>query len=149
MVAENVSTSMSKLENVSAERLRDELANVSDAKAAKRLMIALAYKDGELVETLSERYGIPMATLYSWLDRFETRAIQDAIADEQRPGRPAKLADGDQKALRDDLNQPPTTHGYEADEWTPELVQTHIDTVYSVTYSVGHVRTILRELASE
>lgn len=60
---------MNKLEDVSAERLRDELVDVSDAKATKRLMITLAYKDGESVATMSERYGILMATLYSWLDR--------------------------------------------------------------------------------
>lgn len=149
MLVEPVPPGMSKLEDVSAERLRDALDDVTDAKAAKRLMIALSYKDDESVEAMSERYGIPMATLYSWLDRFETKSIPEALEDEQRPGRPPKLATAEREALRNDLDQPPTAHGYDADDWTPELIQTHIETAYDVTYSVGHVRTLLRELKQE
>ncbi len=57
------------------------LGEASSAKAAKRLMIALAYADGVRVETLSERYDIPRATVYSWLDRFEHHSINDALED--------------------------------------------------------------------
>ena len=64
-----------KLEDVDADTLRDALGKASSAKAAKRLMIALAYADGVRVETLSERYDIPRATVYSWLDRFEQQSM--------------------------------------------------------------------------
>lgn len=147
MLVERVPPGMSKLEDVSAERLREALAEVTDAKAAKRLMVALSYKDDESVEAMSERYGIPMATLYSWLDRFETKSIPEAIEDEQRPGRPPKLSADERESLREDLDQSPTAHGYDADDWTPELLQTHIETAYDTTYSVGHVRTLIRELS--
>ena len=66
---------MNKLEDVDTDALRDALGKASSAKAAKRLMIALAYADGVRVETLSERYDIPRATVYSWLDRFEHHSI--------------------------------------------------------------------------
>lgn len=149
MLVERVPPGMSKLDDVSAERLRDALDDVTDVKATKRLMVALSYKDDESVEAMSERYGIPMATLYSWLDRFETKSIPDALEDEQRPGRPPKLSDDERESLQKDLDQPPTAHGYDADDWTPELVQTHIETAYDVTYSLGHVRTLLRESNQE
>jgi site-specific recombinase XerD len=42
---------MNKLEDVDIDALRDALADASSVKAAKRLMIALAYADGVRVES--------------------------------------------------------------------------------------------------
>ena len=56
---------MNKLEDVDMVALRETLRDASNAKATKRLMIALAYADRVRVDTLSERYGIPRATVYS------------------------------------------------------------------------------------
>lgn len=50
---------MVKLATVAVANLHETLEGVSTGKAAKRLMVALAYKDGVSVETLSERYDIP------------------------------------------------------------------------------------------
>ena len=136
---------MNKLEAVDPDALRGVLADVSNAKATKRLMVALAYADGVRVETLSERYGIPRATVYSWLDRFEHQSISEAIEDESRPGRPAKLDASQREQLRDDLRGPPAEVGYDALDWSPELAQHHIEQAYDVTYSTGHVRRLLRE----
>lgn len=55
---------MGKLAPVSWDALQTALADVSTGKAAKRLIIALAYKDGVSVDTLSERYAIPRSTVY-------------------------------------------------------------------------------------
>ncbi|WP_101298431.1 helix-turn-helix domain-containing protein [Halegenticoccus soli] len=137
---------MSKLADVDDHDLRDALSAVSEAKPAKRLMIALAYKDGVPVSTLSERYGIPRSTLYYWLDRFEAEPIEKAIEDEKRPGRPRKLSSEEQRAIRADLEGTPDEVGYEADEWTPLLLRDHIERETGVSYSVGHTRRLLREL---
>ena len=59
---------MNKLEDVDADALRETFTKTSDPKAMKRLMIALAYRDGVPVDTLSERYGIARSTIYSWLN---------------------------------------------------------------------------------
>ncbi|SDN18884.1 Transposase [Halogranum gelatinilyticum] len=136
---------MDKLADVSADALRTALGDVESAKAAKRLMVALDYKDDVSVDVLTERYGIPRSTLYYWLDRFEERSIADAIEDEPRPGRPPRLTEAARETLRSDLADDPAAHGYDADEWTPELVQTHVEREYGVSYSTGHVRRLLRE----
>ena len=136
---------MNKLEAVNTDTMRESLADASTAKAAKRLMIALAYADGVRVETLSERYDIPRATVYSWLDRFEHQPISDAIEDESRPGRPPKLTASQRERLSNDLGNSPVEVGYEASEWTPELAQSHIERTYDVTYSLGHARRLLHE----
>jgi pectin methylesterase-like acyl-CoA thioesterase len=56
---------MNKLANEDTDALQAALDAASNPKAGKRLMIALAYADGVRVETLSERYDIPRATVYS------------------------------------------------------------------------------------
>jgi transposase len=139
---------MNKLSDVDANRLRAALATASDAKAAKRLMVALAYADGVRVETLRERYDIPRATIYSWLDRFEQRSIAEAITDDRRPGRPPKLGDSQREQLTAALADSPTAFGYDASEWDPELVRRHIERKYGVTYSLGHTRRLYNEIQS-
>jgi transposase len=139
---------MNKLEDVDKNTLHDALGEAPSAKAAKRLMIALAYADGVRVETLSERYDIPRATVYSWLDRFEHQSVSEALKDESRPGRPAKLDASQRERLSDELAGSPAELGYGTSGWTPELAQDHIEQTYSVSYSLGHVRRLLRELAA-
>lgn len=137
---------MNKLDDVDPDALRAALDDADDAKTAKRLMIALAYRDGAAVGTLSERYGIPKSTIYYWLDRFEERSIADAIEDEDRPGRPSKLDDDERERLARAVERAPSEHGLEDGEWTPETLQTFIEREFDVTYSLGHVRRLLRDL---
>lgn len=137
---------MGKLDGVSADTLRDRLADVESAKAAKRLMVALAYMDGTPVSELSDRYGIPASTLYYWLDRFEERSLDDAIEDQQRPGRPSKLDDEERAAFEAALRGSPQTAGHDADEWTPELAQQHLEETFDVSYSLGHIRHYFEHL---
>lgn len=136
---------MSKLDGVSRDALREELDAVETAKAAKRLMVALAYKDGVSVSTLSERYGIPKSTLYYWLDRFASEPVAEAIEDDDRPGRPTKLDDADREAVFAALGESPDDHGFDAARWTPELVREFIEREFGVSYSLGHVRRLIRQ----
>ena len=136
---------MNKLEDVDTTALREALSDASIPKAAKRLMVALAYADGVRVDTLSERYGIPRATVYSWFDRFEQKPIDEAIEDESRPGRPPKLSDSQREQLLADLAQSPTEFEYEMTDWSPELVKSHIEQVYDISYSLGHIRRLIRK----
>lgn len=139
---------MVKLDDVDPDELRRTLADADSAKEAKRLVVALDYLDDVPVSVLAERYGIPRSTLYYWLDRFETEPVEEAIVDEDRPGRPRKLDDDDRRRLRGHLDTTPEEHGYDAREWTPELVRDHVEHTFGVSYSVGHVRRLLRDLGS-
>lgn len=138
---------MNKLEAVDPDALREGLANATDPKAVKRLMIALAYRDGVPVETLSERYGLSRSTIYSWLDRFEEDSIAEAIRDEHRPGRPALLDEQERDQLRRTLRSSPSKVGFPDESWTPELVQEYIQKEYQVSYSLGHVRRLVGQLS--
>lgn len=141
-----VSLRMDKLADISIDRLREALQTAESAKSAKRLMIALAYKDGVSVDVLSARYGLSRSTVYSWLDRFENRSIEGAIHDDSRPGRPPKLDETQQSSVRTALESSPADFAYDKSKWTPELLQQHIEDEYQVSYSLGHIRRFLREM---
>lgn len=136
---------MNKLDGVSLSSLRDQLEAAESPKATKRLMIAIAYKDGVTVSTLSDRYGVPESTLYYWLDRLDEKPLPEAIEDDDRPGRPSELDEQEREAVFAALADSPDAYGFDASSWTPELVQRLIEREYDVTYSLGHVRRLIRE----
>lgn len=137
---------MEKLAHVDPDTLRDALEEATDPKAVRRLMVALAYVDGVPASTLAERYGIPRSTIYAWLDRFEEQSVEEAIQDDQRPGRPPELDRESRERLVDALQDRPTAHGFDAPRWTPALVRRFVDREFDVEYSLGHARRLLREL---
>lgn len=126
---------MRKLDGIDENRLRDALGDAETAKGVKRLMVALAYKDGVGVERISHRYGIPQSTIYYWLDRFEERGFEDALADEHRPGRPPKLTAEQRARVESWLSEPPD----EGTEWTAARLQERISEAFGTEYSVAHV----------
>ena len=133
---------MNKLDDVDPDALRDVLGETTDAKATKRLMVALDYLDGVSVDALSDRYGIPRSTVYYWLSRFEERPVREAITDEDRPGRPVEI---DRSVLDDIVAAPPREYGIDRDEWSPSTLKAVLETEFDVSYSEGHVRRLLAE----
>jgi len=128
---------MNKLDDADADALRGALADATDPKAVKRLIIAFAHRDSVSVKTLSERYGISRSTIYSWLDCFEEHSITDAIHDEHRPGRPASLDEDEREHFTEVLQHRPADAGFDHVSWTLELAQKYIQQQYEVSYSLG------------
>lgn len=133
---------MSKLEDTSLDDLHSALHRAEEVKAAIRLMVAIAYKDGVSVASLSDRYDIPRSTVYYWLDRFEEHPLDEALADAPRPGRPPKLSESRREAVESWLAGPPEAQGIDAEEWTPDLLRDHIQSTFGIDYSTGHVRRV-------
>ena len=71
------------MKGIPVDRLRTALDEADEAKAAKRLMVALAYTDGVHVETIGELLISIDDHLY--LDYFENRLTVDALRDEPSP----------------------------------------------------------------
>lgn len=133
---------MSKMDELSADHLRIALDEAEDAKVAKRLMVALAYKDGVDINTISKRYGILQSTIYYGLDRFENRPIADALQDESRPGRPSKLSAEQRAKVETWLENSPQKYKEDAEMWTVELLRDRINDVFDVEYSEAHIRRL-------
>ncbi|MFC4451446.1 helix-turn-helix domain-containing protein [Halorussus aquaticus] len=136
---------MDKLDGVPLSSLQQQLDAVESAKAAKRLMVAIAYKDGVPVSVLSERYGVPESTLYYWLDRIADEPLAEAVEDDDRPGRPSELDADQREALFDALADSPAAYGFDASSWTAQLVREFVEREFGVSYSLGHVRRLIRE----
>jgi transposase len=136
---------MGKLDDISMADLQAELQRADDPKGVLRLMLAIAYRDGVDVTTLSDRYDIPESTIYYWLDRFEERPLEEALSDGSSPGRPPKLSAAQRATLERWLQQSPREQDLDAKVWTPELVRRLIATEFGVDYSLCHVRRLLRE----
>lgn len=136
---------MSKLDHVGTRELQAALERVDSAKAAKRLVVALAYKDGVHVGEIERRYGIPQSTIYYWLSRFEEKSLADALEDEPRPGRPPKL-DSEQRAQVESwLEAEPESDEAEPTAWTAERLRERIEEEFGVQYSEAHVGRVFLE----
>jgi transposase len=135
---------MEKLATAAANNLHETLSVVSTGKAAKRLITALAYKDGVSVETLNERYAVPRSTVYYWLNRFEEMPIDEAIEDEDRPGQPPTFTRDECNRLQADLEQSPRTSRFKSNTWSSDGLHKHIMDKHGVKYSEGHIRRLIR-----
>lgn len=70
--------------------------------------------------------------------------IDEAIEDEERPGRPPALTQNEREQLRADIRKSPHGYGFSVDSWSIENIQSHIAREHNVDYSEGHIRRMLR-----
>lgn len=136
---------MDHLDDISIEELQDALDNVDGKKPTKRLLAAIAYKNGVTQTELAEWYDVERKTIYSWLKRLNQEPLEQAVHDDHRSGRPRKLTEEQQKSLEITLHEPPTEAGYDAPAWTPALVHHYIREMFDVVYSLPSCRRLMKE----
>jgi len=136
---------MGRLDGVTLDELQEQLGEADKKKPVKRLLAAIAYKQGDSKDRLAERHDVSLKTIYNWLDRFEEQPIEQAPYDDPRSGRPAKLTDDDREAFIADLHESPKESGYDRQVWFPLLVYQHLQEQYNVEYSLVHIRRMMRE----
>jgi transposase len=135
-----------KIPDWTVEELQQELADTADdGKAVKRLMVAIAYKQGQSPADIEETFGISRKSIYQWLDRFEDRSLEEALYDESKPGRPSKLTDEQREELETTLQKSPEEAGYDVQAWTPQFVQHWLKQHFDVEYTQRHVRRLMDE----
>lgn len=126
---------MTHLENISVNELREALGDAKEVQATKRLMVAIAYKQGVTQTELAEWYGLARKTVYNWLQRFDEDSIEKATSDASRPGRPPKLDHEERTEVHKVLEGSPESAGYDAEEWNTALVQRLLEEQFDVEYS--------------
>lgn len=137
---------MDHLEEISVEDLQDVLAEVNGKKPAKRILAAIAYKNGITQTELAEWYGVERRTIYSWLKRLDGEQIEQAVYDAHRSGRPSKLSAEQRETLERDLHQSPREIDYDAPAWTPELVKQYMHETFGVDYSLPSCRRLMKDV---
>ncbi len=137
---------MDHLNEISIEDLQNALDNVDGKKPTKRLLAAIAYKNGVTQTELSEWYGVQRRTIYSWLTRLDTdESLEQAVTDAHRSGRKRKLSETQQKEFKETVHESPEEVGVDAPAWTPALVQQYLAETYDVEYSIPSCRRLLNE----
>lgn len=143
---------MGRLDGVSDARLAEALAAVEGKRATLRVVVGINYKQGIDQTTLAEWYGVSRTTIHNWLtriERLESDPVAEALYDDDRPGRPAKLRPAEREAVAAALRNAPAEFGFAAEEWSPPLVREHIEERFAVEYSLRHVRTLMHDLGLE
>ena len=136
---------MAKLEDISLADLHELLGEVDEKKPTQRLMLAILYKQGPSVPMIAEWFDMRERTVYDWFDRMETEPIDEAIYDDPRPGRPAKLTGEQRTAFEAALEDAPADHGIDAPAWTPAVAQAYIRREFDVEYTQRHVQRLLKD----
>lgn len=133
-----------KIGEMTVDELRSKLAEVDDdGKAVKRLVAAIAYKQGQSPADIEETFGFSKNNVYEWLDRFEERGLEEALYDESKPGRPSRLTDEQREELEAVLHESPEEVGYDVQAWTPQFVQHWINEHFDIEYTQRHVRRLM------
>ena len=137
-----------KIAGITLEELQQRLAETDDdGKAVKRLMTAIAYKRGQSPAEIEATFGISSGNVYQWLDRFETRGLDDALYDEPKPGRPPKLTDDEFAELETVLGESPDDAGYDGIRaWSSKVLKHWLETQFDVAYTTQHVRRLLEDV---
>lgn len=132
-----------KIQNISLDQLKNQLKKEDDAKAVKRLITAIEYKNGLSPAQIEDKYGFSKNTVYEWLDRFEERDLGAALYDRDRPGRTPELTVNEREQLEAVLQASPENARLEGQEWSPRLLHQYIETTFGVDYSIRHVQRLL------
>ena len=137
-------------ENLSADDLRQILAEVEGKKPTQRLMAAINYleEDDATQKEIADRYGYSSGWLSHWLARLERLAdepFEDVVYDEPRSGRPAELSDEEYERFVEALHEPPEEAGIDACGWTVPLAQHYLQEQFDVEYCDRHIRRLMTQ----
>ena len=136
---------MVRLEDISMEDLWQLLDEIDGSVPTQRVLAAIATKQGDSTSRLADRHNVSQQTIRNWLNRFETRPLEDAPFDVPRAGRPRKLTEEEHDRLMAELQESPEVVGFDRQAWFPRLVYHHLQSEYGVEYSLRHIRRLMRE----
>jgi len=81
-----------KISNLSVERVRENSRTSVIRKQSNALLLHANISLGYLQMILKKNMGGLVRQCTNWLDRFEERDFEDALYDDERPGRPPELS---------------------------------------------------------
>ncbi|MFB6353070.1 MAG: helix-turn-helix domain-containing protein [Halobacteriales archaeon] len=136
-----------EIDGVSEPALRELLERHGDVPT-QRIAAALLVKEGCSKARIASALGVSLKTVYNWLDRFETRPVDEAPFDEPRSGAPGKIGPDERADLERALAGRPAEVGYDAQTWTPELVDRFVKEEFDVEYTRRHVRRLMRDVGA-
>jgi transposase len=108
-----------------------------------RVRAVRAVREGMRVGRVASAYHVHRITLYRWLTRHRAARGNRGLRRRAGSGRPRKLEDFSERALRAVVLKPASTFGFETDFWTAKRLRQILKHPFGIVVSN---RTILRRL---
>lgn len=143
---------MGRLEDTSAEELREHLDTLDGTRTILRLIVGINYKEGISQSELADWYGVSRTTIHNWiarLEEFEGQSIEEVLYDAKRSGRPTKLTNEQMERVEQVIRNPPEEVGLDANRWGPMVMEQFLETEFDVSYSRRHLRSILKDIRDD
>jgi transposase len=115
------------------------------ARVYRRLAAVLAVAEGQPLVAVARQARVDRTTVRRWVDRYLAAHDPNALADDDRSGRPALRALTDRR-LRRVLATDPRTRGYHAATWTAPLLASYCAERFNCVVSARTLRRRLHAL---
>ncbi len=127
------------------QQIRSEMRKSPQSRYLHRLHCLLLVAKGHSCYTVAEWFDISPRTLELWVHRLEQRGVR-GLRETTAAGRPARLNCVQLKALQEELAQPPSHYGYDAQQWSGALLRQHLSERYKSSFSLRQSQRLLRQL---
>src|SRR5438445_10313791 len=124
-------------------RLQRQLHTARQSRLYRRTLAVLEVSRGKPIPEVAQALGVTARSIYHWIDAYSQAHDPEALADDDRSGRPSLWAPAHRDLLRVLLGQSPQQLGYAAAGWTVPLLQEHLERCTGRWFSDD---TIRREL---
>ncbi|KAA6327823.1 hypothetical protein EZS27_023213 [termite gut metagenome] len=110
-----------------------------------RLYAVYQIAKGRSAEELEELYNVSHKSVCNWVHRYNSEGLQGLI-DRLRAGRPSRLNQGQQDALRRAVSGSPEKQGYSSETWTGAMLILYIEKTFGVSYKQAQIYNLLHKL---
>jgi transposase len=125
--------------------LQDEIRRSEQARYDHRLHGVLLVAQGLTCPQVATLLGDAPRTVQYWIKRFAQDGLS-GLADEQRPGRPSSLSEGQVEEIDRVLRQTPRAHGLGENLWDGKTLAAFIEKQYRVRLGVRQCQRLFRQL---
>lgn len=125
--------------------IQDEIRRSADARYDHRLHGILLIAQGYTCPEVAKLLGDSVRTVENWVRQFEINGLA-GLVDQDRPGRPKRLAESQLDEIKLVLREPPSAVGFDNHMWDGKTLSAYIDRIYSVTMGVRQAQRLFRQL---
>jgi transposase len=135
-----------KLKHRERRRLRQQLKAASDARTYRRTLAVLELDRGRSAADIAASLGVARQSVHNWAAAFARETDPSVLADRDRSGRPATLAEQTEGYLPHLMGKSPQDLGHPHSHWTVPLLRRELEVGLGLRPSDDTVRRGLRRL---
>jgi transposase len=134
-----------QLKNYTTEQVEALFESDENHRIGVKLYAVLQLTRGYSSRALEEFFRTSFKQICNWADRFDAEGVGGLRIKPGR-GRHARLTALQKDQLKTDLSQSPKDFGYNAINWSGELIGEHIRKMYQVDYKQSAIYNLMRKI---